>query len=49
MIRSSLEGKWRGTALYKHQKLVVRFGLSFRGVWLNHAEIKRVGRNAADV
>jgi len=22
MIRSSLESKWRGTALYKHQKVV---------------------------
>lgn len=42
MIRSSLESKWRGTASYKHQKLVVRFGLSSWGVWLHHAEIKRV-------
>jgi len=42
MIRSSLESKWRGTALYKHQKVVVRFGLSSWGVWRHHAEIKRV-------
>lgn len=28
MIRSSLKSKWRGTALYKHQTLVVRLDLS---------------------